>query len=873
MPLVQSGSDAAISENIRRERAAGKPQRQAVAIAMDVARRARRRRRVRKAMLFEEALQKYSAKQPRKPAGSPGGHGGEFASTRGGGGRNAVAGKPLLSINGVPIYAKGTSYDTAKVAASMKAGFYVIGGKKVYIAGWIHDNDDFSHRVVPIMKGKDGNLYAWRRSHITDELWRIGKGKDGEFAFAHSYNGHHRDVVDVNHGEYIFKHDVGFGNMGMTMTGDVYNSGASARGVLARIVGTGKFGLFIDEHDPKPVLEGFKAMHEVWKGFLGGSVIETEKHIQRLKEAYGYAARNAVREMAHKVLDNSKHVTQEQWAALNDYAGSAYTEINRALRNGHETYQVPLLDRAIAPARLSKAVVVYRAVSARPERMKVGFILQHHNYASTSTDYRTARGFGNFVMRTRLKKGFKALAYNSAEGEILLPRGYGFKVSKITKRKDDEYESESYDVDVTLVKLKAAAKPKRRGLRKADLSKRSGHYRFCSYDDDFTVVTDDSDYEEVKPERKATMLVDLLKSDPGVGDVHVPTAPQPKKHRRRKARTFAELVVIKGLNPPKSPLHNEGYALWRDLHEEVEKYDARQPRAPKGTANAGQWIPRGAATAKAAALFGAKGRDWQQDVADGVTMRVVSRGTGGEVGAQAKHIASILREHPAEVAARFGNSLKAHGFSHVVVTFYGATHAGSIRFDVNAVKTGRHTGAAGFASPDFTMNRIIFPDKKEMSFDAFYLGEHLQGTGIAKTVLRDCMVIARRSGMEKAGIIAAQVGAYAWAKYGFTPESGSWDRLRSDMKAHLGRLRVSGKKRTALAALIESPDSRSIWKLVDEHPKEAKTLLMNRAWTGYFDFSDKAAMRRLRRYTAAGKLVRKALLFNDLIGDDDHANS
>lgn len=40
MPLVKSKSKKAVSENIRREMEAGKPQKQAVAIALDVQRRA-----------------------------------------------------------------------------------------------------------------------------------------------------------------------------------------------------------------------------------------------------------------------------------------------------------------------------------------------------------------------------------------------------------------------------------------------------------------------------------------------------------------------------------------------------------------------------------------------------------------------------------------------------------------------------------------------------------------------------------------------------------------------------------------------------------------------------------------------------------------
>jgi hypothetical protein len=39
MPLVKSGTKAAVSENIRREVKAGRPQKQAVAIALSLARK------------------------------------------------------------------------------------------------------------------------------------------------------------------------------------------------------------------------------------------------------------------------------------------------------------------------------------------------------------------------------------------------------------------------------------------------------------------------------------------------------------------------------------------------------------------------------------------------------------------------------------------------------------------------------------------------------------------------------------------------------------------------------------------------------------------------------------------------------------------
>ena len=43
MPLVNSSSKKAISENIKREMHAGKPQKQAIAIAMNVSRRVKAR--------------------------------------------------------------------------------------------------------------------------------------------------------------------------------------------------------------------------------------------------------------------------------------------------------------------------------------------------------------------------------------------------------------------------------------------------------------------------------------------------------------------------------------------------------------------------------------------------------------------------------------------------------------------------------------------------------------------------------------------------------------------------------------------------------------------------------------------------------------
>jgi hypothetical protein len=45
MPLIKSAKKSAVGKNIKREMAAGAPQKQAVAIALDVQRRARKKKK------------------------------------------------------------------------------------------------------------------------------------------------------------------------------------------------------------------------------------------------------------------------------------------------------------------------------------------------------------------------------------------------------------------------------------------------------------------------------------------------------------------------------------------------------------------------------------------------------------------------------------------------------------------------------------------------------------------------------------------------------------------------------------------------------------------------------------------------------------
>jgi hypothetical protein len=67
MPLIKSGSKQAISENIRTEIKAGKPQKQAIAIALDIARRAKTKKASGGALTSKPWYVRQAARQPVMP--------------------------------------------------------------------------------------------------------------------------------------------------------------------------------------------------------------------------------------------------------------------------------------------------------------------------------------------------------------------------------------------------------------------------------------------------------------------------------------------------------------------------------------------------------------------------------------------------------------------------------------------------------------------------------------------------------------------------------------------------------------------------------------------------------------------------------------
>lgn len=79
----------------------------------------------------------------------------------------------------------------------------------------------------------------------------------------------------------------------------------------------------------------------------------------------------------------------------------------------------------------------------------------------------------------------------------------------------------------------------------------------------------------------------------------------------------------------------------------------------------------------------------------------------------------------------------------------------------------------------------IYPNKPP-KLDGIFLKEKDQSKNLAKRYLRSSVDLLREIGADSMRLEAIEVGAYSWAKYGFTPETpDDWDALRTRIKLRL----------------------------------------------------------------------------------------
>jgi hypothetical protein len=104
------------------------------------------------------------------------------------------------------------------------------------------------------------------------------------------------------------------------------------------------------------------------------------------------------------------------------------------------------------------------------------------------------------------------------------------------------------------------------------------------------------------------------------------------------------------------------------------------------------------------------------------------------------------------------------------------------------------------------------------------------------------------------------VGAYAFAKYGFIPSQDDWSRVRRVAEERWNECcednadLIDSIWDIKIRSILSSDDSKSIWELADiKDHKIGQHLLLDNCWGGEFDLNDTEQVERMRGYVGAHK--------------------
>lgn len=167
-----------------------------------------------------------------------------------------------------------------------------------------------------------------------------------------------------------------------------------------------------------------------------------------------------------------------------------------------------------------------------------------------------------------------------------------------------------------------------------------------------------------------------------------------------------------------------------------------------------------------------------------------------------------------------------------------------------------------------TMSRFFefdHPDGPSVHHSFFWLLHEFQDAGLAKRIFVNSLKLYEHLGVERITLTAGlEVGGYAWARYGFKPDSKkSLRELYDKVRENLGRLDISTRSRDLVSRLMRSDDPKTVWALSDldmmvtdywgERMKLGKALLLGTTWDGELDLKDEESRVRFQQYVSQSR--------------------
>jgi GNAT superfamily N-acetyltransferase len=180
-----------------------------------------------------------------------------------------------------------------------------------------------------------------------------------------------------------------------------------------------------------------------------------------------------------------------------------------------------------------------------------------------------------------------------------------------------------------------------------------------------------------------------------------------------------------------------------------------------------------------------------------------------------------------------------------------SSQAGEVGLDIitaddKTIKYRVHGRGAG-GRQTFTVTQTIDVQKKTAELSLFQVSKAMQGKGIAKSFVRNLLDVYSKAGIGKIDMEAnVDVGAYAWARYGWVPKSpGEWSKLKRNIQEYT-LSDAPAEERPTIKIILRDKDPKAIRALVAQ-PSGFK-LMKGLSWKGVLDLTNAETKRIVYAY-------------------------
>jgi GNAT superfamily N-acetyltransferase len=309
-----------------------------------------------------------------------------------------------------------------------------------------------------------------------------------------------------------------------------------------------------------------------------------------------------------------------------------------------------------------------------------------------------------------------------------------------------------------------------------------------------------------------------------------------------------------------------------DVYVVVDGYDPNQPRVPAGDPHGGEWTEGGGGSGGFASE--AEQQAWQERAAR--LNRSLATGPDRDLEEPPDDDEDFILPGRADwqaVGVQVASQRAADRLNDLGITpdefkqdMLGG-HDGELSAAISGHDNALIVGGArrdAFGNKEFEFSRVIDEGGNHVNHAYFKVADALQGSGIGKDILRGQMDMYRKMGTVREVTLDANldVGGYAWAKYGFTPqtEQGHRDLMRNTENlayTMLNHGEIDHETYKKVAALTSSRDLKTVWHISDlrqpvvtsgERMTLGKALLVGQSWYGEIRLDDKVANDRFDAY-------------------------